>query len=106
MIVFDDAVVDFCGLRSAVAMVQRRYSLRKHFPDEVLADRVLSLAASSDQLLQVASIAVFHNDVYFCSLFVNDAVKVFDNVGVAELPEYVDLRDYLLFLLLTHDAVV
>lgn len=87
-------------------MVEGRDCLRKNLPYEVFADRVLGLSASSDQLLQVSTIAIFHYYVDFGTLFVNYSVKVLDDVGVAELAKDVDLRHYLLLFFLAHNAIV
>lgn len=87
-------------------MIQRRDCLTEHLPNKVLPDGVVSLAAAPDELLEVAAIAVLHNDVYFGSLFVDDAVVVLDDVVVGQLPQDVHLGYYLLLLLFAHDPVI
>jgi hypothetical protein len=67
---------------------------------------VLGLATSSDQLLQVSSIAVLHDYENLSLLFVNNSVVVSDNMVVTELPQNVYLADNLLFFFFTHLAVV
>lgn len=106
VVILDYAVVDLRRLCPPVTVVKRRDGLREDLPYEVLADGVLSFPAPSDELLQVSSVTVLHDYVYFCLLLVDYSVKVLDDVGVAEFPKYVDLRDYLLLLFLAHNAIV
>ena len=54
----------------------------------------------------MATYRELHDNVNFCPLLVDNSIKILDYVGVTELSEYVDLRDDLLLLLLTHDTVV
>lgn len=105
-LLFVDAIVNFRGFRSPVAVVQGTHCLREHFPNEVLANVFLRFAASSYELLQVAPIAVFHDDEDLRLLLIDQPVEVLHDVRVAELPQDVHLRHDLLLLLLAHDAIV
>ena len=89
-----------------VADVQGRDGLRKHFPDELLGEAAVALTAGLDRSLQVAAVAVLHDDVDICGGLVDESPVVLDDVLVLQPAEDVDLRDDLLLLLLVHLAVV
>ena len=105
-IAFDYAVVDLRGVGPAVAVVEGGDRLGQDFPDEVLANGVLRLAAAPDELLEVAAVTELHDDVDFGSLLVDYAVVVLHDVRVVQLPQDVHFRHDLLLLLLAHDSVV
>ena len=67
---------------------------------------VLRLPAPPDELLEVATIAVLHDDENLCLLLVNDSIVVLDDVGVTQFAQNVYFRNYLLLLLLAHYTVI
>ena len=105
-VVFDYPIINFGGARPPVAVIQRRYRLAQYLPYKVLPNRVVRLAAPPNELLEVAAVAVLHDDVDFGSLLVDDAVVVLDDVVVGEFTQYIHLRHNLLLLLLAHDPIV
>ena len=103
---FVDAIIDLIGFCPAVAMVQSGHSLRQYFPNEILAYMVRGLSAPPYQLLEVAAVAVLHNYKDLSFLFVYDSVVVLDDISVAQLAQYIDFRNNLLFFFLAHDSVI
>ena len=75
-------IVNFGCFGPPVAVVESRDSLREYFPNEVFSNVVLGLAAPSDQLLEVSSVAVLHDDEDLSLLFVDYSVVVPHDVVV------------------------
>ena len=67
---------------------------------------VRGLSAPPYQLLEVAAVAVLHNYKDLSFLFVYDSVVVLDDISVAQLAQYIDFRNNLLFFFLAHDSVI
>ena len=98
--------VDLSLLLSPVTEVQALDHLGKYFPYELFTESIILTLALSDHFLEVSLPAILHNDVNLQICLVYDAVVVHDDVGVVQVPQNVDLRHYLLLLLVTHLTIV
>ena len=67
---------------------------------------ILRFSTPSDKLLKVTTITKLHDNEYFSSLFIDYSVVIFDYISMVKLPQYIDFRDNLLLLFLTHYAIV
>ena len=76
-----------------MALIQSQSYLGQYFPNYVLSNVVMLFFAPPDDLSQVSSFTVLHNDRDFIVLLVNDAIVVFDNVWVIQFAEDVYLID-------------
>ena len=67
---------------------------------------VLRLAASPNQLLEVSSIAMLHDNEDLGLLFVYYPIIVLDYVCVAQLAQNIDFRNNLLLFFFAHDSII
>ena len=104
--VFVCSIIYFCCFCSSMTMVQGRYSLSEYFPNEIFTYMILTLPAPPYELLQVATITIFHDNEDFSCSFVDQTVIIFHYVSMVKLPQNINFRNNLLLLLLRHDAVV
>lgn len=68
----------------------KRY-LCQEFPNDVLSYVILGLPSLSDNLLEISTLAVLHDDVNLSIRFVNDAIIVLDDVRMVQFSQNVDL---------------
>jgi len=78
-----------------MAILKSAYNLCENFPNKVFVYGVTLLDTATNDLLQVPSLAVLHNDVNFQVLLVNEAVVVLHYVGVLKFAQNVDFCDNL-----------
>ena len=79
------AIIDFCAVSPTMTMKKCGDRLRKHLPNEGFTYRFLGLSTPSDHLLEVSAIAVLHDDVYLCFLFVNRPIDVFNDMRMLQV---------------------
>jgi hypothetical protein len=89
-----------------VAEIESTHDLRKNFPNELLANIIISLDAAFDYLLQVTTLAILHYYVYLKVALVHYSVIIAHDVWVLQFPQNIDFRDNLLFFLFVHLSVV
>ena len=80
--------------------------LREYFPDKLLGDLIVGPYASLDDLLQVSTLTVLHDNIQLEVLFVDDSLKVADDAWVLQLFKDVYLSHNLLLLFFIHLAIV
>jgi len=94
---------------SSMALVKSQYHLRENAPYEVFSDEIRffrGLAALLNEFAQIAALAVLHDQVYRCILFVYELVKAPHNILVLKFAQDIDLVDQLLLFLFIHAPVV
>ena len=89
-----------------VAIFESKNKLGNEFPDVFLLDVAALCAMLLDQLAQVTSRAVLHDNVQLRCLLVNDTVTVLDNERVAQLAKEIHFSHNVLLLALRHFPIV
>lgn len=84
------AIIDFCAVSSAMTMEESGDRLCENFPDKGLADRLLRLSTPPNHLLEVTTVAIFHDYVYLCFLFIYCPIDVFDDMWMLQVPQNVN----------------
>ena len=79
------AIINFCAVSSTMTMKKCGNRLRKNLPNKWFTYRFLGLSTPSDHLLEVSAIAVLHDDVNLCFLFVNGSIDVFNDMGMLQV---------------------
>ena len=81
----------------SVTLLEGGTDLRQHLPHHVLLNPPVLPLGLFDDRPQVPALAVLHHNVQLCGSLVNNAIIVADDVGVAKLPEDVDLAEGVVF---------
>jgi len=102
-------VQDYLVIFPSMALIKSEYYLRKNAPYKVFSNKIIFfrwLAALLNELAQVTALAVFHNKVYRCILFVNEFVKAPHNILVLKFTQNIDLIDQLLLFFFIHPSII
>jgi hypothetical protein len=70
---FDVTVQDLLGAR--VAVVKGKQQLERDIPHLLFKEASASFSMASYLTPQVSTLAIFHDDPYFCGLFIDDSVR-------------------------------
>lgn len=82
--------VDLRCLLASVAEIKSTDNLRKNLPYEFFTYEVFGLNTTTDNFLEVAALAVLHNDEDLKVALVHNAVVIANDVWVAQFPQNVD----------------